>query len=135
MSPRKNLWYGAVAVAGLLLLASQSYRTADAAATAAREKALVSAQDARADTVCWHDDASFYYGCGLFASSAKVRSVSVTVTYADGHTWTLVSGPKTDAMFLSKAAAEKFLSRYYRDTRQTAKLRMLTDRLKTATER
>ena len=47
MSPRKNLWYGAVAVVGVLLLASQSHRTADAAATAAREKAIVSAQEPR----------------------------------------------------------------------------------------
>jgi hypothetical protein len=44
-----------------------------------------------------------------------------------------VSGPKTDAMFLSKPAAQNFLARYYRDTRQTKKLEQLTARLKTAT--
>lgn len=131
MSPRKNLWYGAVAVAGVLLLAGHSYRTADAAATAAREKATVTAEPTR-DTACWHDETSARFGCGEFASSAKVRSVTATITFVDGSTWTLESGAKTDAIFLSKQAAENFLARYYRDTRQTKKLEALTARLKTA---
>jgi cystathionine beta-lyase/cystathionine gamma-synthase len=131
MSPRKNLWYGAVAVAGVVLLASQSYRTADASAMVARTKAIVNAPQ-KADTICWHDDASVYHGCGDFTMSANVKSVSVTVTYTDGHTWMLISGPKTDAIFLSKPAAENFLARYYRATRQTAKLTALTKKLQTA---
>jgi len=130
MSPHKNLWYGAVAVAGILLLASQSYRVADA--RAAREKTIVSAAQAR-DTICWHDDFSVYHGCGDFFDPAAVKSVTVTVTYTDGRAFTATtSGVKADAVFLSKSAAQNFLVRYYRAKGETKKLQALAADMKTA---
>jgi hypothetical protein len=74
-------------------------------------------------SVCWHNDFSEWEcpdSTATFAFRAgEVTSMSLTVTTRDGRTRTMPLRPDVDAMFLSKAAVQNFLVRYYDATDRT----------------
>jgi hypothetical protein len=80
--------------------------------------------------LCYHTDPSDWT-CPdstfkLAVNSSALVSATITIVDKAGRSQTVRLPAGTDAVFLSSNAVRNFLIRYYRDTKQTAKLRALT---------
>jgi hypothetical protein len=80
--------------------------------------------------LCYHTDPSDWTCpdslARFTADSRSLTKVSITLVDKSGRSQTMDLPGGTDAIFLSSNAVKNFLMRYYRDTKQTAKLRALT---------
>ena len=80
--------------------------------------------------ICYHTDPSDYHcpdsTANFFANASNIAKITMTIVDKSGKTQSMDLPGGTDAVFLSSYAVRNFLVRYYRDTKQSAKMRRLT---------